>query len=114
MTYTRKKVEWENPDKMVFESGHKTFDKKCAIIMTGNVYSGTQTSSFVRPLTETKCNGFDFEPGHLRSFDLGNWPHMPSYVRDEVLRRTGTESVIVYEFFHYVGRKKTTHGWVLD
>ena len=114
-----KKCEWATPNRMLFESGHKTFDRKVDLISTGNVWGSVQTSSFVRPRNKTECNGFTNAPGHLRDFDLKGFSNMPAHVRQYILSVTETEPVIVYKFFHTYNRGywesmgKTVHGWVV-
>lgn len=113
-----KKVEWRNPNKMIFESEHKTFNRQADLISTGNVWGGVQTSGFVRPYNQTECNGFTNPPGKLRDFDLSLWRNMPSHVRAYVIKQTRDRSVILYEFHHktrirWGGVRWVTHGWVV-
>ena len=108
-----KKAEWVTPNRMLFESGHKTFDRKADLISTGNVWGSVQTSGYVRAYSETECNGLTSAPGHLRDFDLKGFMGMPSHVRRYVLSVSQDKSVIVYKFFHCVGNRKTVHGWVV-
>lgn len=108
-----KEHKWATPNRMLFESEHKTFNRCVDLISTGNVWSGVQTSSYVRAYSNTECNGFTNAPGHLRDFDLKGFTQMPAYVRRYILSVTENESVIVYKFFHQVGGRKTVHGWVV-
>lgn len=65
-----KNKEWINGNKMKFESGFKAFDKQTQVISTGNVVARTQLSGFVRPKSETECNGFVRDEGVLQKYDL--------------------------------------------
>jgi len=104
---------WVTPNRQLFESEHKTFNRQTNLIDTGNVYSNTQTSSYVRPYSETECNGFTRPPGHLRDFDLKGFDHMPHRVKCYILSVTQDRPVIVYKFFHHTNRGRITHGWVI-
>jgi hypothetical protein len=111
-----KKIQWRDPNHMIIETGHKEFDRKADCISTGNVLGDVQYSGFIRPENETECNGLQFPTGHLRAFDLRWWTEsvrIPWHVRDYVLAATKTKSVILYQFFHRRGEKKTVHGHVV-
>jgi len=97
---------------MLFESGHKTFDRQVDCISTGNVIGHVQLSFHIRAYTETECNGFTRPPGHLRAFDLKTW-NLPIRVRDRVLKETEDKSVWLYEFRHWTGNRKIVHGYVI-
>jgi len=109
-----KKIVWVNGNKMLFESAHSTFNRQTNLISTGNIISNTQRGGYVRPYTETECNGFTRPPGHLRDFDLNGWDRMPGFVRDKVCDLTETEPVILYRFHHYKDDGwLVTDGWVI-
>jgi hypothetical protein len=111
-----KKIEWENEDKMVFESGHKTFDRQVAFVSTGNVISPCQLSTHVRAYAELSCNGMMFEPGRLQAHDLGWFDStgMPGYMRHWLVRTTAEEGAWVYRFSHYNSQgRRVVHGWVV-
>lgn len=108
-----KQHKWATPNRMLFESGHKTFDRQANYVSHGNVYSNVQTSSYVRAYSETECNGFTRPPGHLRDFDLKGFTDMPGHVRNYILHATQNRMVIVYKFFHVANGRKTVHGWVV-
>ena len=119
-----KTKEWLNPNHMLINTGHKTFDKQCECLSTGNVYGTCQYSSFIRPRTATECNGFSNPEGHLRDFDLQHfrdglrsWP----YVLQCILEATETQQCILYEIrswthdrrsFH-ANKRKIIHGYIL-
>jgi hypothetical protein len=100
-------------------TGHATFDRQCDILMTGNVWGNTQFSNFIRPESELECNGIVNAPGHLRSYDLGMFTALPSFVRDAVIAATADKAAILYEIRHWVGskrrdnRRKIVHGYLL-
>jgi hypothetical protein len=108
-----KQAKWTTPNRMLFESEHNTFNRQVDTISTGNVWGRVQTSGFIRPYTEQKCNGFTSPPGDLRRFDLGLFPHLPQHVREYVIRETKADPIILYEFHHYNGRTKITHGYIV-
>ena len=108
-----KKIVWANPNKMVINTGHKTFDRQCAVVSTGNVIAPTQYSFYIRPRTQTECNGFQFPVGHLRDTDMGQLDGVPSHVRKFVKEQTETEHVILYKFFHYARGERIVHGYVV-
>jgi len=120
-----KPIVWANPNRMVMETGHKTFDRQTNIVGTGNMIANTQHSSYIRPYTETKCWGPDeFPKGHLRNYDLAAFRSMPRNVRKKVESLTETNKVILYEFYHYNAGgwrgmnyqrvdRRITHGYVV-
>ena len=104
---------------MTFSCAHKSFTRASnhptsGYLGRGNVYSDVQSSTYVRPYSQTNCNGMDFVPGRLRDFDLKPFlRHMPIRLRDEVRIFTQDEPAILYKFFHFRARKRTEHGWLL-
>lgn len=94
---------WENPNKMLCESGHKAFDRQTVCISFGNVISPTQYSSFIRSRDAVECSGQTFPHGHLRDFDLASakWEGMPAWVFRAVKELTDTREIILYQFHHY-------------
>lgn len=114
-----KKITWRTPNRMQIETGCKTFDKQCDLLTTGNVWGRVQFSTYVRPYTETECNGIVNAEGHLQDFDLESMRKvgMPEYIIQEVKAAAVTLSVIVYQIRHWVyknGKKeKVVHGYVM-
>ena len=114
-----RKVEWRTGNHMRIDTGHRTFDRQCEYLGTGNVWGTCQTSSYVRPYTETECNGFTNAPGHLQRFDLNQFKDLPSHIRWKVEEMTKTRGGILYEIRHwgtrlpYGGRQKHVHGYIL-
>lgn len=104
---------------MTFQCAHHGFMRAVnhpdrGYLGPGNVMSNTQSSTFVRSHDTTSCNGFEFEPGRLRRFDLGFFNGaMPRHVERYVSEQTQTRDVIVYRFFHYHRQRRCEHGWVV-
>ena len=109
-----KKHEWVTPNRMKFESLHKTFNQQVSMITTGNQIGNTVLSSYIRPHSETKCNGFTNSPGHLQEYDLGNIVNeAPGMVKDWVREHGKHRWFIVYLFFHWRRGKRIIHGAVI-
>ena len=110
-----KKITFRDPNHMLFESGHKTFDKQADLIDTGNVWGGVQFSGLIRAKSDTECNGFTRPPGHLRDFDLSSFGRtLPPHVKKFVLESTESCPVWLYRFFHKKSPGKyTTHGYIV-
>lgn len=87
--------------KQIIDSGWKLFDNQTNCISTGNVYASTQLSSFIRPYSQTECNGFTFPEGQLLTFDLKQYSQlgMPSEIMQELKDVNRIDSVILYMFF---------------
>lgn len=110
-----KKIKWLNPNKMKFDSLHKTFNNQCTCISTGNQIGDVVISSYVRAFNETECNGRINEKGHLQNFDLneGMLANFAHYVKDWIRKYVINESVIAYEFHHYNRNNKIIDGYVI-
>ena len=114
-----RKATWKNPNHMNIDTGHKTFNRQCECLGIGNVWGTCQISSYVRPYTETECNGRENAPGHLQKFDLDQFKDIPSHVRREVEQMTRAIGGILYEIRHwgrrisYDRRQKFIHGYIL-
>lgn len=106
-----KKLEWIHGNKARIETGHKTFDRYCTCISTGNVIGDGQYSSFIRPRSETECNGFTFPAGACQDFDLQHFKGLPKSLRDFIAQQE--KSVILYEFFHEKRGKRVSHGYII-
>jgi hypothetical protein len=109
-----KKIEWANPNKMKFESGHKLFDRQTNYLSTGNVIANTQFSSFIRAGNCTVSPVGEHVPeGVLQDFDLNPFKGLPRFIR-EFIRKVGKDkSVIMYELRHWYGRTKVVDGYVV-
>jgi hypothetical protein len=108
-----KAIEWATPNKMKIDTGHKSFDRQTNVLMAGNIIANTQFGWHIRPYSETECNGYTFEPGHLRRVDLGYFTHLPHHVRQAVIELTATEAVWLYQFYHYSGKRRIVHGYLI-
>lgn len=111
-----KKIEWKNPNKMVIDTGLKSFDRQCRCVSYGNVISNTQVSLYVRSARVTECNGRQYPEGALMKYDLGKFVGMPPYLRHrvETLLAGDRPHVIVYKFFYWNSRSEATVvGWVV-
>jgi len=104
---------------MTFVCAHQGFsdavnDPDHGLIARGTVMSTTQSSICVRATTETQCNGFTFEPGKLRDFDLAFFGrNLPPQVSRPAQYWSRERGIILYRFFHYRARTRVEHGWVV-
>lgn len=111
-----KEAVWRDLNHMLFESGHKTFDRQVDLISAGNVIGAVQFSRYIRPYTETSCGPNDREPGFFRDWDLRWWIDfvgIPPEVLSFVVGVTENITVILYEFHHYLRGRRVTHGYVV-
>lgn len=94
-----KKAEYNKTGtRMIIDTGWKTFDKQVKLISTGNVFSDTQLSLFVRPYSMTECNGFTFPEGHLMEVDLKPFRKVPSTILAKLRDINRRDYYILYEF----------------
>lgn len=118
---TTKTPEYRTRNRMKIRTGHSTFDRQCEYLGTGNVSGNVQKSQYVRARTNTECNGFRFEPGHLRESDLRTFRDMsgsgrsdlPGHVRAYIEAFTESESAILYEIRSWRSGRKTVHGYII-
>jgi len=99
-----KPIEWDNPNKMHIETGHKTFDRQTVCLSCGNCWAPTQHSSYVRAWNDTvNPVGQKVTPGHLQNYDLRYfWDiRTPKYVIDKVKEHSHDKEVIFYALFHW-------------
>jgi len=112
-----KPIEWEHPNKMLIDTGHRTFDAKCRCVTPGNAITETQLSILVRGENVTMCNGLVKPFGFYRDFDMHEpWiRNAPHAVHDTVRAVTddSDQSAIVYWFFHWNRHKRVEHGWIV-
>ena len=109
------KGRYRTPNRLDFPTEHLTFSKSADLITTGNVISNVQHSGYIRAVTDTECNGFQFPVGQLRDFDLQAFKgKMPAHVYRRVMELTQSRTVILYEFrTPYRGRQSTVHGYIV-
>lgn len=108
-----KKVTFRTPNKMLIHTGHATFDRQADCLGTGNVIGKVQLSFYIRPYSETECNGRTNSPGHLREYDLHYFQDLPSSILQVVKNLTVDKPVILYEIRHWRGEQKTVHGYII-
>ena len=111
-----KKLTWIHGNKALIETGHKTFDRQCECLSTGNVMGTCQKSWFIRPRSELECNGRVNAPGHLQDFDLGSFKNLPGHIGDYI--KAQSKTVILYELRHWVKkpyseRQKVVHAYIV-
>ena len=105
-------------NRVVMDTGNKTFDRQCDGFSTGNVCGTIQFSWYIRPESETECNGYQFAIGALRASDLNHFNRIPNWVRNKVEELTKNQPAILYEIRHFIsdgngGHKKIIHGYIL-
>jgi hypothetical protein len=100
--------------RIVIDSGYKTFDNYIVCISRGNVIGGGQTSFYIRPYNETKCNGNEREKGVLRDYDLSMFDGLDNNVRMFVNNITENKSCILYEFYTYKYGTKNKIGYIVE
>lgn len=96
-----KKAIYNKRGNQVVDTGWKEFDRQTNCIATGNVYANTQVSSFIRPWSETACNGHSFLEGHLMKYDMKQFDgyRIPTDIREILTDHNRQDSVILYMFF---------------
>jgi hypothetical protein len=104
------------------KTGHTTFDRQSnasggGYIGTGNVSSNTQMSSYVRGAQNTACNGYTFKQEELQKTDLKIFEdlHLLSNADIKTVKSLlkGTQSGILYSFYHHITGRRIVHGWML-
>ena len=110
-----KQIEWVNPNRMKFDSLHKTFNRQVDCISTGNVIGSVQYSSFIRPYTKTTNPVGEEKPqGYLQEWDLKWFRELvPKWVLDIVRQYTREQYGILYVFKHNSNGRRIVHGAVL-
>ena len=102
-------------DRMVIDTGCSDFDSQCSHLTSGNHWGSCQFSTFVRPVSETECNGRTVPVGELFDFDMKAFTEMPAHVR--VAIRTIGSTIVVSEIRHHIGShwpgRKIVHGYVV-
>ena len=80
-------------DRIVIDTGCKIFDRQCTYLAQGNHWGNCQFSSYVRPVSETECNGRTVPTGELFDFDITAFKEMPPHVRSAI--RAMNQTVVV-------------------
>jgi len=109
-----KKAEWATPNRMKFESLHKTFNRQVSMICTGNHVGNTVYSGYIRPYNRTECNGRTVPKGELQEYDLGWLAEKAPEIAKQWIRGQGKdESFILYVFFHRRNGARIIHGSII-
>jgi len=98
-------------NRQVIRTGCRPFDTQISALGQGNIFGSTITGVYVRPYSETECNGHTFPQGHLQAFDLQVFGSLPVQVAQAVKTQTRTISGILYKLFH-TGTHQIVHGYV--
>ena len=107
--------EWsKNGNKMIIHSDFKEFNKQTNDISNGNIIASTMYGKYIRPYSETKCNGYEFEKGNLFEYDLQYFSISRSY--KEYIKMLGEQGikVILYEIFIYRNGEQDILGWLIE
>ena len=108
-----RKIEWENPNKMKIDTGHKTFDAQTNVISTGNIIANTMKGFHIRAFNDCH-NGFENKAsGHLQDWDLDKFDYIPQGWKDRMRYENPNQKFILYEIFHYSNDNKIVHGLIL-
>jgi hypothetical protein len=101
---------------VTIHTDHKTFNDAAnrSFIGRGNVISDVQYSSYIRGASTTSCNGRQYPAGDLQDTDLKPFDNKLSWIqRKRIAKHLELKDGILYVFFHYKARQKTTHCWIL-
>jgi hypothetical protein len=102
-------------DRMAIDTGCSAFDSQCSHLTSGNHWGNCQFSTFVRPVSETECNGRTVSVGELFDFDMKSFTMMPQYVLAAI--RAMNRTVVVSEIRHHTGfnrlGRKIVHGYIV-
>src|SRR6266542_1788637 len=102
-------------DQMVIDTGCSVFDSQCSHLTSGNHWGNCQFSTFVRPVSETECNGRTVPVGELFEFDVKAFTKMPPYLLAAI--RAMNRTVVLSEIRHHIGshrlRRKIVHGYIV-
>jgi hypothetical protein len=100
---------------MMIDTGCSAFDSQCSHLTSGNHWGNCQFSTFVRPISETECNGGMVPTGELFEFDMKAFTMMPPYVVAAI--RAMNRTVVVSEIRHHIGfhklKRKIVHGYIV-
>src|ERR1017187_9111030 len=102
-------------DHMVIDTGCSVFDSQCSHLTSGNHWGSCQFSTFVRPVSETECNGRTVPVGELFNFDIKAFTTMPPRVVAAI--RAMNRTVVVSEIRHHIGSHRLgrtiVHGYIV-
>lgn len=118
MGKTFKEREWRNPNRMLFESGYRAFDRTVDYISDGNVISNVQLSTIVRKVSDLNDYPQGIRPGECRKHDLGLFRNRPNgipYTIREYIDACPEEEFWLY-CWHFPGRRSEygeSVAWIL-
>lgn len=105
---------WRNPNAMDLGTGNSAFERR-GYLSIGNVIADTMLGFYVRPRSQTSCNGLTFPEGKLQSTDLGyfdasddRFRAMTRFIANEP--RFAQQKCIAYAIFHRNRDKRVVHG----
>ena len=101
----------KNGNKMIINSNFKEFNKQTNLITSGNVIANTMLGLYIRPWSETECNGLTFKEGELFEQDLKHF-NITRAMREYI--KSLNKQVILYEIFIYRNGKKDVIGWLIE
>ena len=101
----------KNGNKMIINSDFKEFNKQTNLITSGNVIANTMWGLYIRPWSETECNGLTFKEGELFEQDLKHF-NITRAMREYI--KSLNKQVILYEIFIYRNGKKDVIGWLIE
>lgn len=113
-----KKHEWRNPNRMLFESGYRTFDRTVNYISDGNVVSNVQLSTLVRKVSDLNNYPRGIKPGECRAYDLGHFRYRPGGIPDCIRKYIDArpEEEFWLYCWHFPGRQSEygeSVAWIL-
>lgn len=82
---------------------------------TGNMLTDHQYSGFIRPSSQTECNGYTSEVGHLQDFDMQPFREYLDSWTDKKVRGLVDQNNggILYVIRHFNNRRRIIDGVVL-
>ena len=99
--------------KIIIDTGYKSFDNYIVCIAKGNVLGGGQTSYYIRPRKETKCNNENYPMGELREHDLSVF-NLTAQVKKYVESITEDKGCMLYEFYFYRDTQLHVVGYITE
>lgn len=87
--------------KQIIDTGYKLFDKQTNSLSSANCIAHTMIGFYIRPYTETECNGQQFSEGHLMERDLAGYDlsSCPETILAMIRSAKRKEPVKFYQFY---------------
>jgi hypothetical protein len=98
---------------------HKAFNKVLeengGLITYGNVISDVCFGNYIRPTSQTECNGMTFKEGELWKADLKHFTknNIPHDVFLALKKHQDDSLVCLTKIRHYSGENEKVHGWIV-